>query len=146
MTLEAIRYHNGTLEILDQLLLPAETKYIPILGVEDGWKAINRMQVTYSLFLATLFVNEMCYIATCGRRASLCHSQPLWCVAVAAQQTDHLFWVATRLKYITSIYSPKTIPCRNARRILKACHVRGAFCSITDTKSGVFLLCTFVNR
>jgi methylthioribose-1-phosphate isomerase len=45
MTLEAIRYHNGTLEVLDQLLLPAETKYIPILGVEDGWKAINKMQV-----------------------------------------------------------------------------------------------------
>ena len=45
MTLEAIRYHNGTLEILDQLLLPSETKYIPILGVEDGWKAINKMQV-----------------------------------------------------------------------------------------------------
>ncbi|XP_065226426.1 methylthioribose-1-phosphate isomerase isoform X2 [Planococcus citri] len=45
MTLEAIRYHNGTLEILDQLLLPGETKYIPILGVEDGWKAINKMQV-----------------------------------------------------------------------------------------------------
>ncbi|XKL60393.1 hypothetical protein PGB90_007450 [Kerria lacca] len=45
MTLEAIRYHNGTLEILDQLLLPGETKYIPILGVEDGWKAINKMQI-----------------------------------------------------------------------------------------------------
>lgn len=45
MTLEAIRYHNGTLEILDQILLPGETKYIPILGVEDGWKAINKMQV-----------------------------------------------------------------------------------------------------
>lgn len=47
MTLEAIRYQNGTLEILDQLLLPGETKYIPILGVEDGWKAINKMQVSY---------------------------------------------------------------------------------------------------
>lgn len=45
MTLEAIRYHNGTLEILDQLLLPGEMKYLPILGVEDGWKAINKMQV-----------------------------------------------------------------------------------------------------
>lgn len=52
MTLEAIRYHNGTLEILDQILLPGETKYIPILGVEDGWKAINKMQVN----IATRFV------------------------------------------------------------------------------------------
>ncbi|VVC35586.1 Hypothetical protein CINCED_3A000645 [Cinara cedri] len=45
MTLQAIRYENGTLEVLDQLLLPKESKYIPILGVEDGWKVINKMQV-----------------------------------------------------------------------------------------------------
>lgn len=45
MTLQAIRYQNGTLEVLDQLLLPKESKYIPILGVEDGWKVINKMQV-----------------------------------------------------------------------------------------------------
>jgi len=45
MTLQAIKYENGTLEVLDQLLLPKESKYIPILGVEDGWKVINKMQV-----------------------------------------------------------------------------------------------------
>lgn len=45
MTLEAIKYHNGKLEILDQLLLPFETKYIPIKDTEDGWKAIHDMQV-----------------------------------------------------------------------------------------------------
>lgn len=45
MTLEAIKYENDTLEILDQLLLPGEHKYIPILSVEDGWKAIKLMQV-----------------------------------------------------------------------------------------------------
>lgn len=45
MSLKAIKYENCTLEILDQLLLPAQTKYIFINGVEDGWKAINKMQV-----------------------------------------------------------------------------------------------------
>lgn len=45
MTLEAIKYENDTLEILDQLLLPGEHKYIPISSVEDGWKAIKLMQV-----------------------------------------------------------------------------------------------------
>ena len=45
MTLEAIKYDDGVLEILDQLLLPKEHKYIPILSVEDGWKAIKLMQV-----------------------------------------------------------------------------------------------------
>lgn len=45
MSLKAIKYSNGKLEILDQLLLPAQSKYIDVKGVEDGWKAINKMQV-----------------------------------------------------------------------------------------------------
>lgn len=54
MTLQAIKYENGTLEVLDQLLLPKESKYIPILGVEDGWKVINKMQVCgVQLYLST---------------------------------------------------------------------------------------------
>lgn len=45
MALESIRYSHGKLEILDQLLLPAQNKYLSVKGVEDGWKVINRMQV-----------------------------------------------------------------------------------------------------
>lgn len=44
-TLQSIRYSPGKLEILDQLLLPMQAKYVPVCGVEDGWKVINRMQV-----------------------------------------------------------------------------------------------------
>lgn len=45
MTLEAIRYERGSLQILDQLLLPAVSKYIPINNTRDGWAAIHSMQV-----------------------------------------------------------------------------------------------------
>lgn len=45
MSLKAIKYENGYLEILDQLLLPAQSKFIQIKGVEDGWRVINKMQV-----------------------------------------------------------------------------------------------------
>lgn len=45
MSLESIKYRRGFLEILDQLLLPLQTRYVIIKGVEDGWKAINKMQV-----------------------------------------------------------------------------------------------------
>ena len=44
-TLQAIKWENGKLEILDQILLPAISRYIPVRGVEDGWKVINNMQV-----------------------------------------------------------------------------------------------------
>ncbi|XP_006621215.1 methylthioribose-1-phosphate isomerase isoform X2 [Apis dorsata] len=45
MTLQAIKWENGKLEILDQILLPAMSRYISVRGVEDGWKVINNMQV-----------------------------------------------------------------------------------------------------
>ncbi|XP_051171315.1 methylthioribose-1-phosphate isomerase [Leptopilina boulardi] len=45
MTLQAIKWEGRKLEILDQTLLPAISKYISVKGVEDGWKVINRMQV-----------------------------------------------------------------------------------------------------
>ncbi|XP_043251593.1 methylthioribose-1-phosphate isomerase isoform X2 [Colletes gigas] len=45
MTLQAIKWKNGKLEILDQILLPEFFRYIPVKGVEDGWRVINRMQV-----------------------------------------------------------------------------------------------------
>ncbi|XP_046738737.1 methylthioribose-1-phosphate isomerase isoform X2 [Diprion similis] len=45
MTLRAIKWENGKLEILDQILLPVISKYVAVKGVEDGWKVINKMQV-----------------------------------------------------------------------------------------------------
>lgn len=44
-TLEAIKYSNGKLEILDQLLLPHESRYIDVHDTRDGWRAIRDMQV-----------------------------------------------------------------------------------------------------
>ncbi|KAJ3036175.1 S-methyl-5-thioribose-1-phosphate isomerase [Rhizophlyctis rosea] len=44
-TLEAIRYRKGSLEILNQLLLPWESVYEEVKGVEDGHKVIKTMKV-----------------------------------------------------------------------------------------------------
>ncbi|EGW33548.1 uncharacterized protein SPAPADRAFT_60886 [Spathaspora passalidarum NRRL Y-27907] len=46
-TLEAIKFDRKEikLEILDQLLLPYSTTYIPIKSIEDGFQAIKLMQV-----------------------------------------------------------------------------------------------------
>uniref|UniRef100_A0AAR2IHJ6 Methylthioribose-1-phosphate isomerase n=1 Tax=Pygocentrus nattereri TaxID=42514 RepID=A0AAR2IHJ6_PYGNA len=45
MTLEAIRYRAGSLQILNQLLLPHETVYEEIRLVQDGYEAIKSMKV-----------------------------------------------------------------------------------------------------
>lgn len=51
MSLQSIKYSNGNLEILDQLLLPVQSKYLTVKGVEDGWKVINKMQVSLLRFV-----------------------------------------------------------------------------------------------
>lgn len=43
--LKAIRWVDGELEIIDQLLLPYVQKYIPVRNAEDGWKVIKDMRV-----------------------------------------------------------------------------------------------------
>ncbi|KAL2919697.1 S-methyl-5-thioribose-1-phosphate isomerase [Polyrhizophydium stewartii] len=44
-TLEAIKYRRGHLEVLDQLLLPFETVYEVVRGVDDGHMVIRTMKV-----------------------------------------------------------------------------------------------------
>ncbi|BES95905.1 Methylthioribose-1-phosphate isomerase [Nesidiocoris tenuis] len=45
MSLKSIKYEQGQLQILDQLLLPAKSVYIDLKTVQDAWSAINTMQV-----------------------------------------------------------------------------------------------------
>uniref|UniRef100_A0A3Q4I8A2 Methylthioribose-1-phosphate isomerase 1 n=1 Tax=Neolamprologus brichardi TaxID=32507 RepID=A0A3Q4I8A2_NEOBR len=45
MTLEAIRYRTGSLQILNQLLLPHQTVYDDIRSVQDAYEAIKSMKV-----------------------------------------------------------------------------------------------------
>lgn len=42
---DSLKYSRGSLSVLDQLLLPHETKYLPVLGVNDAWTVIRTMQV-----------------------------------------------------------------------------------------------------
>ena len=44
MVLEPIRYKRGSLHIINQLLIPATTEYIPIETVAAGWAAIREMK------------------------------------------------------------------------------------------------------
>lgn len=53
MGLQAIKWENGKLQIIDQLLLPHTTKYFEITGVKDGWNAIHKMQVIFSFSIST---------------------------------------------------------------------------------------------
>nr|CAG4651937.1 EOG090X08IP [Triops cancriformis] len=55
-SLEAIRYSNGNLEILDQLLLPHSSTYLRVDTVEMGYDVIRNMQVSYAVFLTLKYL------------------------------------------------------------------------------------------
>jgi methylthioribose-1-phosphate isomerase len=44
-SLQSIKYSRGSLQILDQLLLPNETVFISLHNVYDAHEAITKMQV-----------------------------------------------------------------------------------------------------
>ncbi len=48
MSLEAIRYKDGKLEILDQLLLPTRTVYESLSTIEEAADAIKTMKVHFN--------------------------------------------------------------------------------------------------
>lgn len=60
MSLEAIKFNNGKLEILDQLKLPFITEYIFIENIKDGWLAINQMKVRGAPAIAITGVLSVC--------------------------------------------------------------------------------------
>lgn len=60
MTLEAIRYRAGSLQILNQLLLPQETVFDEVRTVQDGYEAIKSMKarnITHSVFFLFRFLS-----------------------------------------------------------------------------------------
>ena len=61
MSLLAIKYHRGYLEILNQLLLPHESVYEEISCVEDGWQAIRSMKVRF--FRGQVCVEDLFFFA-----------------------------------------------------------------------------------
>ncbi|CAB3396724.1 unnamed protein product [Caenorhabditis bovis] len=52
--LNSLVYKEGKLEVLDQLLLPHEFKYIPINGVNDAYDVIKSMKVRGAPLIATV--------------------------------------------------------------------------------------------
>lgn len=44
-SLYSLQYSRGNFQVLDQLLLPHESKYVPVTTVQDAWSVIRTMQV-----------------------------------------------------------------------------------------------------
>ena len=54
--LESFKYTRGSLYVLDQLLLPFETKYVHVTNSQDGFRVIRNMQVRGAPLIAIVAV------------------------------------------------------------------------------------------
>ncbi|KAI8917397.1 hypothetical protein BC831DRAFT_485156 [Entophlyctis helioformis] len=91
-TLEAIKYRRGTLQILDQLLLPFESVYETVKGVQDGHSVIQTMKVRGApaiAIVAALSLAVQLHIETTHRAA-----QPFKTPAAAVE------YIAAQLEYL----------------------------------------------
>ncbi|KAJ5946988.1 Methylthioribose-1-phosphate isomerase [Penicillium verhagenii] len=107
--LQAIKYNQGVLAILDQLQLPFVEKYIPIQTAEDGWHAIKEMKVRGAPAIAIV--------------AMLALSSELWSLRAANQipespeETREL--VVRKLDYLVTS-RPTAVNLSDAARKLEA--------------------------
>ena len=65
MSLQAIKYANNQLQIIDQLQLPFVTEYIPIRSAQDGWHAIKEMRVRGAPAIAIVAILSLAVELSC---------------------------------------------------------------------------------
>lgn len=108
MTLQAIKYCRGKLEILDQLKLPHQEIYLEITSAEDAWKAIKLMQVRGAPAIAIVAILSLAvwgahYIQTStddarpGKKISQLFSDKLEYLITSRPTAVNLAEAATRL-------------------------------------------------
>lgn len=108
MSLEAIRYQRGSLTILDQLLLPHQSIYVPILTSADAFDAIKRMVVRGAPAIAI--------VAALALAVELYHSTELR----ARDNRDEIrAFIGQRLDYL-NLSRPTAVNLSDAVRKLKA--------------------------
>lgn len=91
-SLQSISYDNGTLKILDQLLLPHKQVYITVDTVEDGWRVIKNMNVRGAPAIAIVAVLSL---------ASELHRQ-IESETVASDAGEVAKMIAGKLKYLST--------------------------------------------
>ncbi|KAL4896383.1 Methylthioribose-1-phosphate isomerase [Aspergillus ambiguus] len=92
MTLQAIKYSNGDLAIIDQLQLPHVERYVKIHNSEEGWHAIKDMRVrgapAIAIVAALALASELHHLTT--------HNQ------LSPNAEDVQVFVTEKLRYLVS--------------------------------------------
>ncbi|XP_054035542.1 methylthioribose-1-phosphate isomerase [Dryobates pubescens] len=113
MALEAIRYRRGSLQILNQLLLPAELRYESVPGVERAWRAIADMEVRGAPAIALVGCLSLAVELAGGSEAPAGGSE-----APAEDAAALEAFVERRLRYLLTARPTAVNLAREAQRLL----------------------------
>ncbi|KAL3473732.1 hypothetical protein BJX99DRAFT_232902 [Aspergillus californicus] len=120
MVLEAIRYKDGSLSIIDQLQLPFEEQYFKVKTCEEGWMAIKKMQVRGAPAIAIVAALSLAVeLHTLARQKTL-----------PSNAEDVSTFILERLNYLVTS-RPTAVNLSDAARKLKATISRT--CQDTET-------------
>ncbi|KAI4224325.1 MAG: hypothetical protein LQ349_007259, partial [Xanthoria aureola] len=126
MTLQAIKYSRGKLEILDQLRLPNQEVYVDIKTPQDAWHAINSMQVRGAPAIAIVAA-----LSIAVRSAQWLHGQG---EMIAATARDSAVLINGQLDYLVTS-RPTAVNLADAAAKLKAVISAAANKSDADSRA-----------
>ncbi|KAL7551055.1 hypothetical protein ACHAWF_014254 [Thalassiosira exigua] len=99
---------KASLSVLDQLLLPAETKYVSVDNVEDAWDAIRSMRIRGAPLIAIVAVLGLAVDLTSNERT----------IRELSKATDGKAYVYEKMQYLTTS-RPTAVNLFNAMEELK---------------------------
>lgn len=126
MTLQAIKYSRGKLEILDQLRLPHQEVYLDIKTPQDAWHAIKSMQVRGAPAIAIVAA-----LSIAVRSAQWLHGQG---EMIAATARDSAVLINGQLDYLVTS-RPTAVNLADAAAKLKAVVSTAANKSDADSRA-----------
>lgn len=109
MTLQAIRYNDGDLSIIDQLQLPYVERYITVQSSEEAWHAIKDMRVRGAPAIAI--------VATLALASEL--HKLMACNNIPSEAPEVQAFIAKKLDYLVSS-RPTAVNLADAARKLRA--------------------------
>ncbi|KAI5290574.1 S-methyl-5-thioribose-1-phosphate isomerase [Ascosphaera aggregata] len=135
--LQSIFYEDGSLKVLDQLLLPHKQSYIAVETVEDGWRVIKNMIVRGAPAIAIVAVLSL---ATEIYRQLEADTLPSDAVRVASMISEKLKYVSTSRTTAVNLNEAAVKLSRRAEQLAKHENVTGRDVAMDYHKAAVQMI------
>lgn len=113
MSLQAIKYTRGSLELLDQRLLPFEVVYLPVPNAQASWQQIKDMVVRGAPAIGVTGALTMAVELVANKNSGAAFASVAEAVDFINSTLDYLVtrWVRAECATATHVHGPMPGPC-----------------------------------